>query len=223
MNSVPKELFRPIVGYDDIKELFKKSIVSEKPTHILLVGPPASAKTLFLLECSRLRDAEFVYGYKMTKAGLLRILFDMAPRILLIDEIEKADRDSLDILLGLMSEGLVKDVTAYSWREKKVNCRVYATANNAENLPPELLSRFHFKLELKAYTQKEYVQVASKVLMHLENVQVDLAEYIATKLADGTADIREAIGIARLAKSIEDVDNLLKLRKKYKLYHRLIY
>ena len=222
MNKFPS-LFKPIVGYEDIKELFRTSIASDKPTHILLVGPPASAKTLFLLECSRLRDAEFIYGYKMTKAGLLRILFDMAPRILLIDEIEKADRDSLDILLGLMSEGLIKDVTAYSWRERKLNCRVYATANNAESLAPELLSRFHFKLELKAYTQKEYIQVASKMLMHLEKVQADLAEYIASKLADGTADIREAIGIARLAKDREDVDRLLQLRKKYKLYHRLIY
>ena len=42
-----RQLFDNIVGYDDIKTLFNLSFSSEKPVHILLVGPPASAKTLF--------------------------------------------------------------------------------------------------------------------------------------------------------------------------------
>ena len=41
--------FQNIIGYDDIKKIFKMSLNSDKPVHILLVGPPASAKTLFML------------------------------------------------------------------------------------------------------------------------------------------------------------------------------
>jgi Holliday junction DNA helicase RuvB len=38
-------LFDSVIGYDDVKRLFSMSIESDKPVHILLVGPPASAKT----------------------------------------------------------------------------------------------------------------------------------------------------------------------------------
>jgi len=50
--SLPPEekFFSDIVGYPDIKKLFMKSIVSKEPIHILLTGPPASSKTIFLLE-----------------------------------------------------------------------------------------------------------------------------------------------------------------------------
>jgi hypothetical protein len=42
------KLFNPIIGFDDIKEIFQLSIKADKPVHILLVGPPASAKSLFM-------------------------------------------------------------------------------------------------------------------------------------------------------------------------------
>jgi CBS domain containing-hemolysin-like protein len=40
--------FRDIVGYDHIKRLFRMALDSDSVVHILLVGPPASAKTMFL-------------------------------------------------------------------------------------------------------------------------------------------------------------------------------
>ena len=46
--------FDNIIGYEDIKKLFFLSFESQKPIHILLVGPPASAKTLFMLGCMKL-------------------------------------------------------------------------------------------------------------------------------------------------------------------------
>ena len=42
------EIFNDIVGYDDIKRLFLMAINSVEPIHIALVGPPASAKTIFM-------------------------------------------------------------------------------------------------------------------------------------------------------------------------------
>ena len=64
-DSCPKsgELFSTIVGYNDVKKIFALSITSQKPVHILLVGPPASAKTLFMLECMKLR-AVLLYSWQ---------------------------------------------------------------------------------------------------------------------------------------------------------------
>jgi hypothetical protein len=41
-------IFDSIVGYDGIKRTFVRSLTSEEPVHVLLVGPPGQAKTLFL-------------------------------------------------------------------------------------------------------------------------------------------------------------------------------
>ena len=52
VSNIPPEekFFSDIVGYSDIKKLFMKSIISKQPVHILLTGPPACSKTVFLLE-----------------------------------------------------------------------------------------------------------------------------------------------------------------------------
>ena len=55
-------LFNNIIGYGDVKRLFNLSFDSDKPVHILLVGPPASAKTLFMLECIKLERSFFTLG-----------------------------------------------------------------------------------------------------------------------------------------------------------------
>ncbi|MGI0016549.1 MAG: hypothetical protein ACREBU_24265, partial [Nitrososphaera sp.] len=60
-------LFESIVGYNDVKKLFGMSLSSDKPVHILLVGPPASAKTLFMLECMKLERSFFTLGSHSTK------------------------------------------------------------------------------------------------------------------------------------------------------------
>jgi len=40
------ELFKYIVGYDDLKELLRESLQLEKPIHVLLWGPPSIAKSV---------------------------------------------------------------------------------------------------------------------------------------------------------------------------------
>jgi len=41
--------FEHIEGYDDIKDLVRRALDSNENYNLLLCGPPASAKTLFLL------------------------------------------------------------------------------------------------------------------------------------------------------------------------------
>jgi Holliday junction DNA helicase RuvB len=40
--------FEYIIGYNDVKKFLRMSINTEEPVHILLIGPPASAKTMFI-------------------------------------------------------------------------------------------------------------------------------------------------------------------------------
>jgi holliday junction DNA helicase RuvB len=73
-------MFEDIVGYDHIKRLFRMALESESTTHILLTGPPASAKTMFLTSLLRsLKNAYFIDGGNTTKAGVIDYLFENRP------------------------------------------------------------------------------------------------------------------------------------------------
>ncbi|MEM2961338.1 MAG: hypothetical protein QXU67_07005 [Candidatus Bathyarchaeia archaeon] len=74
--KLPSDIFDCIIGYDDVKELFRMSLQSTKPYNILMVGPPASAKSLFLLEVSRLQGAVYALGSSSSKAGLATLLIE---------------------------------------------------------------------------------------------------------------------------------------------------
>ncbi|MCD6237698.1 MAG: hypothetical protein J7K13_07115, partial [Thermoplasmata archaeon] len=121
-----KDLFRPIVGYDDIKELFKKSLKSNKPVHVLLVGSPGTAKTLFLLEIEKLPGAYRIIGSGATKVGLGEALLEVKPRYLIIDEIDKMKREDLSILLSLMEEGRIKIDKHGVHIDEELKCWVFA-------------------------------------------------------------------------------------------------
>src|SRR5207247_3309937 len=95
--------FEDIVGFENIKRLFRMALESESRTHILLVGPPASAKTMFLTSLLHfLKKAYFVDGGNSTKAGMIEYLFENRPDYLLIDEIDRMAPKHQTFLLNLM-------------------------------------------------------------------------------------------------------------------------
>ena len=59
LKTIPDDLFNIIVGHNNTKTLVKYAIEAEKPVHLLLTGPPASAKTLFLMELARLPESYY--------------------------------------------------------------------------------------------------------------------------------------------------------------------
>jgi holliday junction DNA helicase RuvB len=64
--------FDDIIGHGHIKRLFGLALRSDEPAHILLSGPPASAKKMFLLSFrERLKESYFVDGGNSTKAGII--------------------------------------------------------------------------------------------------------------------------------------------------------
>jgi hypothetical protein len=56
---VEERFFSSIVDYSDLKRMLMKAIVSKEPIHILLTGPPATSKTVFLLEMRK--ELEFSF------------------------------------------------------------------------------------------------------------------------------------------------------------------
>ena len=70
------KLFDPIIGFDDIKEIFQLSINADKPVHILLVGPPASAKSVFMNCLTKLKQN----FSSSTKSGIFDYQFEHRPR-----------------------------------------------------------------------------------------------------------------------------------------------
>lgn len=86
--SPEEKFFSTIVGYSDIKKLLLKSVVSKDPVNILLIGPPSSSKTVFLLEMLEgLDNTYFVDSFGVSDAGIIEHLFNNKTKYLSIDEI----------------------------------------------------------------------------------------------------------------------------------------
>ena len=209
-------LFESIIGYDDIKKIFKMSLSSDRAVHILLVGPPASAKTLFMLEFLKLERSFFTLGSHSTKAGMIDYLFDYRPRYLLVDEIEHMPYKDQTSLLSIMETGIITETKSQKTRSTQLKTWIFATCNNKEKLLSPLLSRFII-FHLKPYNLSKFIEVSNGILIK-NDVPFDVANEIShvvwNKLK--SRDIRDCIKIARLAKTIEDVEWIAKTLKQYR-------
>ena len=215
-SSIDLNLFESIIGYDDIKKIFKMSLSSDRAVHILLVGPPASAKTLFMLEFLKLERSYFTLGSHSTKAGMIDYLFDFRPRYLLVDEIEHMPYKDQTSLLSIMETGIITETKSQKTRSTQLKTWIFATCNNKEKLLSPLLSRFII-FHLKPYNLSKFIEVSNGILIK-NDVSFDVANEIShvvwNKLK--SRDIRDCIKIARLAKSIEDVEWIAKTLNQYR-------
>lgn len=208
-------VFREIVGHDDIKQIFVKAILSKKPVHILLVGSPGSAKTMFLREIMRKHKASYlVVGSNTTKAGLVNQLFERRPKFLLIDELEKMSMTDQSALLLLMETGIISETKINKTREMELTSWVFATANSCGKIIKPLLSRFAI-LEMPEYTFEEFSKIAVTKLRQ-ENVDVSTAKLIAEKVWNelGSRDTRDVTKVSRLADSIDEIHFVVKMLNK---------
>jgi Holliday junction DNA helicase RuvB len=182
----------------------------------LLVGPVATAKSLFLEELNRIPGSSYHLGSTATKAGLTQFLLNFRPRILLLDELEKMSREDFAALLSLMESGKVVETKFGRRSEEHMRVWVFAACNALKGIPPENLSRFPFRFHLREYTPEEYAQVAVRVLTEREGLDQGLAEYIAGRLSPATRDVRKAVGLGRVCSTREEVDQRIETLRKYK-------
>lgn len=212
----PEQIFDNIIGYQDIKKLFNLSFSSEKPVHILLVGPPASAKTLFMLECMRLERSYFTLGSHSTKSGMLDYLFEKRPRYLIIDEIEHMPVKDQTALLSLMEAGIVAETKYQKTRKTQLKTWIFATSNNTERMLTPLLSRF-LVLHFKQYKYESFHEVAVHLLCAQgtpKEIAAAVADAVWSKMK--SKDIRDCIKIGHLAKTKDDINWIITTLQTYK-------
>ena len=196
-------MFDDVVGYDDIKELLTESLRLVKPVHVLLVGPPSLAKSMFLWGIERAYgDLSLpLIGSATSHAGLWDLIAEKRPKIVLIDEIEKMALADMAGLLALMEQGRLIRAKVGRKLDEKMTVWVMAAANKTARMPAELLSRFA-RFDLTEYTATEYRTVVTNVLVAHEDTEYDDAAAIATRLLGKTHDVRDAVRVARLSKGV---------------------
>ena len=200
-NIIVDDIFNDIVGYDNVKELLRESLQLEKPIHVLLVGPPSLAKSMFLWDIER-AYGDFtlpLIGSATSHAGLWDMIAKKRPKIVLIDEIEKMVLADQAGLLALMEQGRIIRAKVGRELDERITVWVIAAANRTAKMPVELLSRFSIH-NLTEYSSVEFRKVVTNVLVSHEDTDYDSAAAIASYLLGKSHDVRDAVRVARLAK-----------------------
>jgi len=220
-NKVANELkgqdpFDLIMGRDTEKAIVKAALHASAPVHLLLQGPPGGSKTEFLKAVERQYGRNTLYlNFTSTSGpGAITDIVARRPKFLLIDEIEKASKDTRAVLLDLMENGRI----TYKLKNEKVDVTnlkiwVIATCNHIEKIKrvqPEFLDRMQV-IAMKPYGLEEYFRVAEFRLTR-EGIKAELANYIANCMyhMHNSQDLRECVRVARMAKTQEDVDELVR-------------
>ena len=209
--ALPDDLFEDIIGHDDIKELLWACLLAEKPVHVLLAGPPALAKTLFLWDIERAAGEKAIWlvGSATSKGGLWDKIADRQSQIILIDELHTMNAADTAGLLSIMEGGRLVRTKVGRELDLFNPVRVVAACNRLLGLSPELISRFAVR-KIEAYSRSDYLTVVKGVLVRREDVKPELAEEIARRLDGRTQDVRDAVRVARLAPQL-GVEKAVKL------------
>jgi hypothetical protein len=114
--------FNNIQGYEDLKDIVRRALGAEDNYNLLLIGAPASAKTLFLLGILEYRRGVYFDGSNTTNR-ILDVLEEKRPKIICIDELDKMHRtrEKHEILTIEPSSAASKlvghEMRAYLWSE----------------------------------------------------------------------------------------------------------
>src|SRR5215469_9163031 len=156
--------FDKIQGYDDLKQIVSRALDAEDNYNLLFIGQPASSKTLFLQGLLEIRKDAVYFDGSNTTNRILDVLQEKRPKIILLDELDKMQRQFQNQLLNFMESGRVdveQQRKQYHFEIK--GAKVFATANDINRLSKPLQSRFR-KLFLPKYTEEQFLNVSEKVL-----------------------------------------------------------
>jgi MoxR-like ATPase len=213
------KVFSNIEGLDDIKEMMLRALESPERVHTLLVGPPACAKSLFMLEIEKFlrHKVYFAEGAATTKAGLQKIIAENQHKeIIIIDEIDKMPLKDQEGLLTMMERGEFVSTKVRNTRKVRANMVIFATSNSTERLSRPLLSRFTV-FEIPEYTYPEFEGISTRIVNKLpQNTIVQIA---STVWKTGSRDIRDVLKIAKLCNPSDgeqDIARLMTIHQKYR-------
>jgi MoxR-like ATPase len=204
--------FENIQGYDDLKDIVRRALDAEDNYNLLFIGPPASAKTLFLLGIIEYKKGVYFDGSNTTNR-ILDVLEEKRPKIICIDELDKMSRQFQEKLLNFMESGHIKvDQMRRQYDFKIKGAKVFGACNEISRLSKPLQSRFR-RLHLPRYTEEQFLDVAAKVLPKLK-----IADVIGKAVWDQGGDIRDVISIGKLVRKSdgpEEVEQIITTMTKY--------
>jgi replication-associated recombination protein RarA len=213
------KVFSRIEGLEDIKEMLLRAIESPERAHTLLVGPPASCKTLFMLEIEKYMSPKvyFAEGAATTKAGIQKFVSENQHKeIIIIDEIDKMPIKDQEGLLTMMERGSFTSTKVRNIQTVKADMVIFATSNSTERLSKPLLSRFTV-FEIPEYSYPEFEAISVRILKKLpHNTVIQIASSV---WKTGSRDIRDVLKIAKLCNAADtegDVSRLISIHQKYR-------
>jgi MoxR-like ATPase len=159
----------------------------------------------------RLNGSYFIDCSNATKSGLVNYVFDNKPKYLLLDELDKLSKKDQTFLLNLIETGIVSETKYNKTRNREVKTSVFATSNNIEKIIQPLQSRF-FIVRLEPYTYEQFYEITLRLLTtsNQHNVDQEIARARANEIWNSSRNIRDCIRVAQMAKSVEDVNWLVK-------------
>ena len=195
---IPGDLLDVVVGLEEEKAIVLRAVYSARPVHVLLAGPPASAKSLILSELERLPGHLAFSGATASKAGIRGYLEEHPEvRYLLLDEADKLRGEDQAVLYRLLAEGILDVLLHGRHVHERREVRLFATANDVRRLQQPLLSRC-IRLALAPYAAEEFRQVVLTVLVQREQADAEYAAEIAQELIPHTRDARAAVAVCRI-------------------------
>jgi Holliday junction DNA helicase RuvB len=212
--------FSDIHLYDDLKQLLSRMLLSKESVHCVLVGPPASGKTIFLLSIQKnMKDVFFIDATNASGAGIVDKLFAYpGTKIILIDEIEKLAKRDQNMLLNVLETGTLISTKVRKTQEMRfVGVKLFATSNDIEQLSKPLRSRL-MEFHLSEYDFSEFREIVEKLAANRYRLDREIADKIAYMVWHnmGTKDVRDALQLMKLVSSIDDVEMTARTIMKYK-------
>jgi replication-associated recombination protein RarA len=211
-------LFHKIYGSEEMKENVYRTLIAENQVNMLLVGPPATSKTLFMQVIQeQCNDVIYFDSSNTSGAGLIEQLYNnQKAKILIIDEIDKLKKNDLNCLLGLLNNGSVDKALKTIHYKFTMNVKIFATSNSLAKLSKPVRSRFQI-YSLPEYSDEEFVKVVQFCLKEklLESTSETIAKIL---LANEKKDVRAAISISNLIQrgdTEEDIARVISNWLKY--------
>ncbi len=217
--------FKNVIGNNEIKEALYRSLLQDDRTiNTILVGPPATSKSLLLKQiengCNKVLWYDCASG--STSSGLIEILRrNMDTKILILDEISEMKRTDIDVLRSLLNDGRIsKTLKSQFINFKMKGLRIYATTNNPTKLSIPVKSRFQMYL-IDPYNDTEYVEVLTFCLLKQKIVS---SEQMAKELSwamlhYGIKNIRTALSVCSLIHETDKHEDIKRIIENYLMFN----
>ena len=146
--------------------------------HCALIGPPGCGKSDICASLKRTLGEDAVMEFDATAttaAGAIKELAEreILPRVMVVEEIEKADEKSLAFLLGVCDlRGEIRKTTARTTIQRDTKVFVIATVNNMELFEKmaagALASRFANKIHFKRPSRETLAMILTREVMKVD-------------------------------------------------------